>query len=358
MPEPPRRSRKRAKPTYISGGGPKDPPHTTPPTPEGYDKWVALAERRIISVLQSRIAANIRQLEVKISESGPGNIRPEPHILSDALRSLSDRGQIRTSKPKGVERREETRFYSLAKNDPELVRGRIKELLVPYRTHRMLADTEEYCSRVLEDIVRLCFDASSGYTYLGRLPKSSPLDGVYELKAQKIGVEVKNVREWIYPTSGEVWIMVRKCLQINAIPFLVTRKTSYIARNFLDELGIMHFQVWRQVFSKDVAHLLPDIQHTDRLGYKDVVAVDIIPNPHLVAHLQDTLPGQIAGYRAQWDRRQDVLHEFAITRGLGNSDMKDQERKSHYEDLRSSLFHIEYQDTYDDYPDREPEDPV
>jgi hypothetical protein len=42
---------------------------------------------RFCNVLSARVAANIRQLEVKISESGPADKRPQPHILNVALRS-------------------------------------------------------------------------------------------------------------------------------------------------------------------------------------------------------------------------------------------------------------------------------
>ena len=333
---------------------PRDQPRRR--TPQGYDDWVDLAERRIISVLKTRIAANIRQLEIKISESGPANIRPEPHILSAALKNLNDRGLIRAIKPKGVERREETQFYTLVENYPQPAKDRIQELLVPYRVHRMLADTEDYCSRVLEDIVRHSFRDAGHYTFLGKLPKSSPLDGVHVLGSEKIGSEVKNVREWIYPMSGEVWVMVKKCLQIDAIPFLIARKTSYIARTILDQLGIMHFEVFRQVFSKNVADLLRDIQHIDKLGYKDVVAVDIRANPHLVAYLQDAIPGQVKGCRAQLKKNHDLLNEFAVTRGLGNPDMKDRERREHYDDLRQGLFPTEPEEAYDEPPDDYPED--
>lgn len=254
-----------------------------------------------------------------------------------------------------MEAGEETQFYTLAENHPQPAKDRVDNLLVPYRTHRWLANTEDYCSRVLEGIVRASFTAAGGYKYLGNLPKSNPLDGVYEFESEKLGVEAKNVREWIYPTSGEVWIMVKKCLRIDAVPLLVARKTSYIARVILTELGIVYFESFRQVFSQRVAHMLKDIQHTDMLGYKDVVAVDVVANPHLVAFLQNTVPAQLAEQRAQWDTMHDLLHEFAIKRNLGNSDMKDRERKEHYTDLYGALFPREPEEAYpDDLPPDEP----
>jgi hypothetical protein len=309
---------------------------------------VDLAERRILSVLKTRIAANIRQLEVKISEAGPPNIRPEPHIITDALKSLQKRGLVRKYKPPGEERRQETVFYTLEEFYPDKTIARVKQLLVPYRVHRAFADRDEYCARVLEDIVRRSFEASGRYKSLGKLPKTSPLDGVYQIGSEKIGMEAKNVREWVYPTSGEVWVMVRKCLSINAIPLLVARKTAYIAHTFFMELGIIHFDVFRQFFSKDVAAYLHEIQHTNLLGYKDVVAVDVSPMPHLVQYLKEQIPKQLASIRAKWDDQHDILTEFAITRKLGDTDMSDQDRWEHYQDLREALFPNESKKEGDD----------
>lgn len=324
-----------------------------PRRPSGYAAWVDLAERRILSILATRIAANIRQLEVKISESGPADLRPEPHILTDALKNLQDRGRVRKFKPRGEQRREETQFYTLTEYYSKQANARIKQLLVPYRIHRTFADKDEYCAGVLEDIVRQSFDAAGGYTFLGKLPKDSPLDGVYSVGAEKIGMEAKNVREWTYATSGKAWVMVRKCLKINAVPLLVSRKTAYIARAVFLELGIMHFDMFRQFFSQDVARYLHDIQHTDLLGYKDVIAVNAAPNPHLVKYLEDTVPKQLATYRAQWDARRSILTEFANTRGLGDPDMKDEDRWEHFRDLHEALFPTEPGEDDEDYPDDE-----
>lgn len=223
--------------------------------------------------------------------------------------------------------------------------------------HNWLAHEQEYCSEILEGIVRASFNAAGGYKFLGKLPKPAPLDGVYEFESEKIGTEVKNVREWIYPMSGEVWIMVKKCLTLDAIPFLVSRKTSHQARNVLTELGIMYFDVFRQVFSQRVSHLPPDIQHTDKLGYKDVLAVPIVANPHLVNYLQNTLPQQIASHRIQWDEKQDLLRKFAIDRDLGNPKVKDATRSEHSADLIHELFYGEDDaGEEEEFPDGEPED--
>ncbi len=103
----------------------------------------------------------------------------------------------------------------------------------------------------------------------------------------------------------------------------------------------MGFEVYRQVFSPSVAHLLTDIQHTDRLGYKDVIALPPAPLPPLVVFLQNTFSAQTAVYHKQWKRQSDLLAEFAIDRNLGDPDMSDTERGQHYDDFANAVFYEE-----------------
>lgn len=308
------------------------------PTPTSRQEWVQLAQIRITNILRSRIAANIRQLEVKVSESGPPDKRPQPHILQEALQNLLKAGILRKFTPKGESRQLESIFYTLAAYYPDRTRERVADLLVPYRLHRMLAGTDEYCSRPLEEIARASFNSAGPYEYLGKLPKAAPLDGVYRHSTLMLGLEVKNHREWIYPMTSAVWVMVRKCLELDALPLLVPRKIAYITRAIFARIGVMGFEFYRQVFAPAVAHLLPEIQHTDRLGYKDVVALPPEPYPPLVAFLQTTLPARIAEYRERWAASRELLTEFAINRNLGDPKMTEKERQQHYNEFARALF--------------------
>lgn len=207
---------------------------------------------------------------------------------------------------------------------------------------------------MLEGICRASFDAAGGYVYLGTGLADAELDGIYQIGSEKVGLEAKNVREWIYPMSGEVWEMVQKCLQLDTLPMLVTRKTAFQAKVFFEALGITHFDVFRQYFSRSVAQYLKDIQHTDLLGYKDVLAVDIAPNPHLVNYLKNTLPPNLAARRAVWNARRDIIEEFAIGHNLGDRNMRDQQRHRYYPALREALFPRAPEEGDGDYPDDDP----
>jgi len=56
--------------------------------------WVAIAKRRVLKVLRARRFASNRQLEKKISEAGPGDMRPEPMKLSTAINELVADGSL------------------------------------------------------------------------------------------------------------------------------------------------------------------------------------------------------------------------------------------------------------------------
>jgi hypothetical protein len=309
------------------------------PVPHGRAEWVALARVRLRLILAHRVAATIRQLEVKICESGPPDKRPEPHILAEAIRVDLEAGELRQFRPPGEAGHQETLFYALAQNYPEPARERINHLLVYYRLHRMLIDRPEYCSAVLEQIVRASFDAAGGYVFRGKLPAATPLDAVYRRGDETVGVEVKNVREWVYPKSGRIWVMIRKCLELDAIPFLIARKLPYVTHAVFYRLGILSFEFYRQVFSPLAADLLPNIRHTDQLGYKDVIAVAPNPHPPLVHVLQHAVPGYLQECRQRWNDQRDLLTHFAIERGMGDTQMNDQSRDPLYHAFARQLFY-------------------
>jgi hypothetical protein len=188
---------------------------------------------------------------------------------------------------------------------------------------------------------RCLIEAEGRYAFKGRLPARTPLDGVYDLDGALVGVEVKNWREWVYPMSETVWVMVRKCLELDAVPLLVCRKMAYVNRVMFGRLGMLGFEFYRQVFSERVAHLLPPIQHKDRLGYKDVIAVSQAAHDPLVRFLRDTVARQLPTYRERWERNRELLTEFAVNRGLGDSHTPARERQHHEPAFFAAVFGTE-----------------
>lgn len=310
------------------------------PQPKGRGDWITLAQLRIPNILRVRVAATIRQLEVKISESGPPNRRAQPHILDTAIQRMLEGGQVIAMRPERLEQDDrETLFYTLPEFYPEPATGRMNRLLVHYRMHRTLARTQDYCGDVLEKVIEATFAAAGPqYQYVGRLPAGNigSLDGVWQLSGQRIGVEAKNVREWIYPRSERVWRMIRKCLVVDAVPLLVTREAAYVTHMLFSRMGMLAFETHRQLFSPLVAPYLAYIRHTDELGYKDVLTWDPTkPHPHLLTFLQKTVPQVLPATAAQWQGRRDLLALFAEQLGVR---LDDQTRRRRYREFSRIVF--------------------
>jgi hypothetical protein len=272
--------------------------------------------------------------------------------LSEALRGLLAEGQVVTHRLVGTRGRQETPFYTIPEFRPEPAGARIEALLVHYRLHAWITESPGYCSEVLERAITASFQRTGFYERLERIPVDAPLDDVYAFNGHRIGVEAKNVREWIYPMSGRVWVMVRKCLEIDAVPLLVCRKVGYLTHVFFSRLGMLAFEVHRQVFSPLVEPYLVHIRHTDELGYKDVITIDPTqPLPHLVTFLTKTLPAHIEDYHERWRSNRELMRYFAVEMGLGDPRMSDPQRERHYRAFASAVL----------YPPREeeadPDDP-
>ena len=57
-------------------------------------EWLALAQKRLVSVLRNRTVVTDRTLEQKISDAGPTNQRVEPVILTQARNYMVALGRI------------------------------------------------------------------------------------------------------------------------------------------------------------------------------------------------------------------------------------------------------------------------
>ncbi len=109
-------------------------------TPTSYAGWVHLAEARLVNILEVRIAANIRQLEAKISESGPADKRPQPHIVQVALKNLIGQGQVKILYAKREAKGPDTRFYPR----PALPRARAQASCPAYGSLSRLPHAREH----------------------------------------------------------------------------------------------------------------------------------------------------------------------------------------------------------------------
>lgn len=91
-------------------------------------------------------------------------------------------------------------------------------------------------------------------------------------EAIPVGVEVKNIREWIYPESQELWQAIRAATELNCVPVLVTRRIHFTTGRFCRSVGMAVFETQRQYFA-------PALKDDPRLlnVYRDLHFCDVLP---------------------------------------------------------------------------------
>ncbi len=298
--------------------------------PVGRRAWAHLARKRIQSILRVRLYASIRQLESKISEAGPVNQRAQPLAISDALHQLDSEDLLWS------QRISNTTFYSLKSlvSSPQFPKRR-DYVLSLYQKYHALAHNPQLCGAALEDVLETSITASHLYTFLGsRLhpllefgPVILPgaLDSVLSLQtpACLLLVEAKNIREWVYPRSQELWGLIGKdtrLLEVNSriLPVFVTRKIPFVTYALLARLGILGLQTHHQFFAPSAAHDVTDIKSKDGLGFHDILT-DLKPPDHVNRFFALTVPAQAMEFSDRFRANKDLLKEYAITRGLERS---------------------------------------
>ena len=284
-------------------------------------EWLQLARARVLSVLERRLCCPMRMLEAKISEAGPGDKRPNPLSISEAVRELSGRGTVQVV-PKRMAN--ETPFY--APRGVVLMSKSFQELLAKrrhlYLLHKGLTEKDQFYGDVLEEIVDKALERSAVAKFKSRYPKQNlpagrPLDFVVEVAGIQWGGEVKNYREWLYPQSWEIWAAISKCCELDVVPVLVTRKLPYISYRFFAKAGLVGYQTHFQFFHPAVAPELERVKAVDGLGYKDIRCV-LEPDVNLINLFQATLPKIGADFRRRFEKSRDLLRHFADGEKLGD----------------------------------------
>jgi len=289
-----------------------------------------LAEKRLLSVLGRHGVATMRILEQKISDAGPNNQRIDPHVLTGVRRNLLERGVVNSKTRLGVP------WYSLSDVDADYYAARLDQLGT---IHERL-DRQQVTMRIgqaLEIAVyRALTDAAAkgGLHFFGHYrdlaahddttlyQKDEPLslDGKCAPNKQCVdfivisqdlaaGIEVKNIREWIYPDRREVKDLIAKCLAIDAIPVLIARRIHFSTWSVFNLCGVIFHQTYNQRYPASEHALAADVRHKDLLGYHDV-RVGSEPDARLTAFISQHLASLMPSVRASFLQYRDLLDRY------------------------------------------------
>ncbi len=287
--------------------------------------WRSLAFQRLRDLSSSQLAFSAMEAEAKISESQVfGSAKPQPHVVQIARSRLVRSGELVEVTERGRGGRL-VKLYSVAET-----KGRAKAVDAALKRKRLLmnryygwaqgTDSYEGITGPAAEIVSHTTIIRSGIgtllsnptsqtgnvdTFLGRPVPIGPLDngflfipldtdGNLRLSTSvAVPVEVKNLREWIYPSTRELFQLLTKAALLQRdlhetplVPLLICRRAHTTTHRMAKAMGFFVIQA-RQQFIQEHSRATKEAINEVRseLGLFDlVVASDT--SVHILSGLQ------------------------------------------------------------------------
>ena len=129
------------------------------------------------------------------------------------------------------------------------------------------------------------------------------------------GIEVKNIRQWIYPNRDEIRELLFKCCALDVVPVLIARRIHFSTFSVLNPCGFLLHQTFNQLYPNSTNELVPKLRHKTLLGFHDIrlIGGDDADNTHarLKTFLNLNLPELIPKARLAFENYKDLLAPFA-----------------------------------------------
>jgi len=324
------------------------------------NNWLEIAKNRVRKILRERRVCCGKQLEAKISEAGPNNLRAEPDFVSKALKILAKSKEIKINYYE-VERNK-IKFYLPKDFSLNFEEDKKRYIFITslYKKYREIATNQKYCGAVLEKIVQKAV-LKTKYRCLGGPGKSTnrlvingrEIKGDIDLilfgkEKEILGVECKNKREWFNPHSKDIWEIIEKCVNNKALPVIIARKFTYSARIIFKNLGILGFETHNQYFLPSLENEMKDIRHKDGLGFADIRFKDK-PEKRYITFFDSIVKSQEDSYRNKFFSCLDLLREYSKQLSL---EISHKERDRLFFDLLREIGLIEKEEyDFDEYYD-------
>ncbi len=304
-----------------------------------YAKW------RIVEILKTHIGAPTKELEARISDFAPSRLAaPDPHHVTTARQELLTDNEIDAVYVDG------TAFYYL----PSIEWDDIEPALgVKQRIHadfKGIAESYEKCGKnaeivtyralLVSDAWHTPFAPGDSVTHMNGRTTDYGLDlAAYGRKAQyRLGIEVKNIREWIYPESWPVWKTIGSALELNILPILVARRIHYTSFRLFKSIGMIGHETKSQTFSPDLEDHEHDILDAvkENLFYRDIELTDQ-PKEEQIGFFGRVLPSIAERSQNTFSSLHDLLHRYAIELNLRENSLVNPERSELYHRFMSEL---------------------
>jgi hypothetical protein len=292
-------------------------------------RWIDLGKKRIRNILFTQIVANPRTLEQKISDAGPSNQRVEPIHLTVARQELESEGVITPTALHGIN------WYSFDNTSDTVVQTRLKQLAPIYKSVTSHSFTNREGQALEIAVYRALCNQTNLIHYGGFLDlddhddckmyqKEEPpslisgkrVKGRFDfiLNTPYIdiaGVEVKNVRPWIYPDSEIVKTLLAKCCAVDAVPVLIARRISYVAfSEVFVPCGVIIHQTFNQRYPNCDEELAKKASDKYLLGYHDIRVGNNV-DARLEKFINVNLPKVLPDAAVRFHTHKDILQSYA-----------------------------------------------
>ena len=120
--------------------------------------------------------------------------------------------------------------------------------------------------------------------YLGnlRIEGNRQLDFLFQHpESGWAGIEIKNVRQWLYPCRAEIRDLISKAVALDCVPVLIARRFPYVTFKVLNMCGVVVHQTYNQRFHVVDHALAAQAKDKNLLGYHDIRVGDA-PDDRLV----------------------------------------------------------------------------
>jgi hypothetical protein len=113
------------------------------------------------------------------------------------------------------------------------------------------------------------------------------------------GIEVKNIRKWIYPEQQEIKDLLKKCCALDLIPILVARRIHFTTTRLLIPRGGLVHETYNQRIPEADAQLAQRAQSKHLLGYHDI-RLGNQPDARML-RFAEVLPSLFPGARSRFE---------------------------------------------------------
>ena len=270
-------------------------------------------------------------MEQKISDGGPFDQRIDPHVLTDVRASLVQSGEITRRIENDVP------WYHLSAIPDDVVQQRLEQLQpIHARTLdgrfvlRVGQVLEIAIFRALRELyadnrgVQFCggfrdLDKHSDATLYrkvepdfinGRNVEGGLVDFVVTTPdGIQAAIEAKNIRQWVYPDRLEIEELLRKSLDLDAVPVLIARRIPFVTFYILSECGVLFHQTYNQLYPAADAELAALAKDKLLLGYHDI-RVGNDPDVRLKRFITEHLVPLLPAAQERFEQFRDLVEGY------------------------------------------------